>query len=316
MRSATGPVLVTGATGFVGAWALDDLRRRFPEQEIWATSDRAAPPPGHPGPYRTLDLGDEAGLRRLIRESLPVRVLHLAGAIAGDDVERLLAVNAGGTERLFRVLAEELPTGSVRVVLASSAAVYGPVPATEQPVPEARPLSPVTPYAISKAAQEQVAISFGETTGLHVVRARIFNLLGPGQPAQLVPMCFLAQLREIQRGAAAPPLQVGNLLARRDFVDVRDAVRALGVLLEQGDVGAAYNVASGVYVGIGEVLARLQALEGLDVPVEVDPARRGSGADDRIRADVTRIAQVGWRATLSLDDSLRDMWTQGTVTGR
>ncbi|MFH1529307.1 MAG: GDP-mannose 4,6-dehydratase [Pseudomonadota bacterium] len=311
MSSGGGPVLVTGATGFVGVWALDDLRRRFPGEEIWATSDRPTPPVGHPGPYRTLDLGDEDGLRGLIRECRPGRVLHLAGALAGDDVERLLAVNAGGTERLLRALAEAPPEGSVRVVLASSAAVYGLVPAADQPVSEACPLRPVTPYAVSKTAQERVAISFGETAGLHVVRARLFNLLGPGQPAHLVPMCFLAQLREIRRGAAPPPLRVGNLLARRDFVDVRDAVRALGVLLEQGEAGAAYNVASGVDVGIGEVLTRLQAIEGLDVEVEVDPTRRGAGADDRIRADVARIAHLGWRAARSLDDSLRDMWAQG-----
>jgi len=311
MTASSGPILVTGATGFVGAWALDDLRRRYPGVEVWATSDRVAPPAGHPGPYRILDLGDEAGLRGLIRECRPGRVLHLAGAIGGGDVERLIAMNAGGTERLLRAIAEELPVESVRVVLASSAAVYGPVYAADQPVSEEHPLRPSTPYGISKAAQERAAISAGETTGLQVVRGRIFNLLGPGQPAHLVPMCFLSGLRKIRCGDEPPPLRVGNLLARRDFVDVRDAVLAMGVLLDHGEAGAAYNIASGEDIGIGDVLERLQAIEGLDVAVESDPARRGSGADDRIRADVTRIAkQTGWRASISLDESLRDMWNK------
>jgi GDP-4-dehydro-6-deoxy-D-mannose reductase len=309
MSAGTGPLLITGATGFVGTWVLDDLRRRRPDAEVWATSDRPTPPPGHRGPYRQLDLADAAGIRALIRDCRPGGVLHLAGAIAGADVAHLTAVNAGGSERLYRALAEELPAGSVRVVQASSAAVYGPVPGVELPVSEERPLRPVTPYAISKAAQERVAVAAGEDDGLQLVRARIFNLLGPRQPEHLVPMCFLAQLREIRRGEAPARLLVGNLSARRDFVDVRDVVQALLALLDRGAAGAAYNVASGDEVEIGAVLTRLQAIAGLDVPVEVDPTRLGAGGEDRSRADVSRIAEeTGWRAAISLDASLRDMW--------
>jgi len=257
------------------------------------------------------------GVRTLIRDCRPAGVLHLAGAIAGGDVERLTAVNAGGSERLYRALADVLPQDSVRVVQASSAAVYGPVPGAELPVGEDRPLHPVSPYAISKAAQERVSIAAGEADGLHVVRARIFNLLGPRQPVRLVPMCFLDQLREIRRGDAAARLQVGNLRARRDFVDVRDVVQALLALLDHGAAGAAYNVASGEEVEIGVVLAALQDLAGLDVPVEVDPALLGVRGEDRSRADVSRILdQTGWRPVISLDASLRAMWDQSGGTGK
>ncbi len=315
MSASTGPLLITGATGFVGTWALDDLRRRRPDATVWATSDQPTPPSGHHGPYRQLDLGDAAGVRALIRDCRPAGVLHLAGAIAGDDVEHLTAVNAGGSERLYRALVDELPRGSVRVVQASSAAVYGPVPGADLPVGEERPLCPVSPYAISKAAQERVSVAAGENDGLQVVRARIFNLLGPRQPARLVPMCFIDQLREIHRGNAAAPLQVGNLRARRDFVDVRDVVQALGALLDHGVAGAAYNVASGLEVEIGAVLAQLQVLAGLDVVVEVDPARLGATGEDRSQADVSRITtETGWRAAISLDASLRAMWDQGDGT--
>ena len=317
MSAPRGPLLITGATGFVGTWALEDLRRHRPDAEVWATSEQPTPPAGHQGPYRQVDLGDMEGVRTLIRDCRPAGVLHLAGAIAGGDVERLTAVNAGGSERLYRALADVLPQDSVRVVQASSAAVYGPVPGAELPVGEDRPLHPVSPYAISKAAQERVSIAAGEADGLHVVRARIFNLLGPRQPVRLVPMCFLDQLREIRRGDAAARLQVGNLRARRDFVDVRDVVQALLALLDHGAAGAAYNVASGEEVEIGVVLAALQDLAGLDVPVEVDPALLGVRGEDRSRADVSRILdQTGWRPVISLDASLRAMWDQSGGTGK
>jgi len=146
------------------------------------------------------------------------------------------------------------------------------------------------------------------TRGLKIIRARIFNLLGPGQPEHLVPMTFIRQLRNCRAGEA-DRLKVGNLDTRRDFVDVRDVAAAFEALLDRGEGGQAYNVGSGTDVSIREVIESVFRLAGFSVPLETDPSRFRRADVPCVRADVTKIsASTGWRARISLDESLQTMW--------
>jgi GDP-4-dehydro-6-deoxy-D-mannose reductase len=302
-------ILVTGATGFVGLWTLRRLRDARPDAEVWATSER--PDPGNlPAPhYRQLDLRDETAVRALVRDCRPTGVIHLASLISGVDLEAYLSVNVLGTGRLYDALAAEGPDG-LRIVQVGSAAMYGAIRDDELPVREEQPLRPVTPYAVSKVAQEYLATSAGLSQGLAIVRARIFNLLGPGQPAGLVPMTFVRQLAEVRSGAAER-LRVGLVTARRDFVDVRDAVRALDLLLSRGDAGLAYNVASGRDASVQEIIDELLALTGIEVPIEVEASRLRPVDVPVVRADVSRIANaVGWEPEIGLRESLEAMWSE------
>lgn len=302
--------LVTGATGFVGRWVLDAIADE--RAVVWATG--AEPDPGDlPAEcYRTVDLEDAEAVSGLVRDAGPTRVVHLASLIAGSDLERLLRVNAVGTENFYRSLAE-LGEPDLRIVQVGSAAMYGTVGEDELPIREDQPFRPVTPYAVSKVAQEYVAMAAGLSDGLSIVRARIFNLLGPGQPEHLVPATFVRQLRDVAAGVSES-LRVGWTEARRDFVDVRDAVSALLVLGERGIPGRAYNVASGRDVSIAEVIDELMKVSGVTAPVEVEERRLRSVDVPRVVADVSLIeSDAGWSATTTLGESLRDTWERAVA---
>ena len=148
---------------------------------------------------------------------------------------------------------------------------------------------------------------FAEMFGLCVIRTRIFNIVGPGQPSHLVPSTFIIQLRE-RRGCE--PLRVGNLDVRRDFVDVRDVAQAFDCLLESGQAGSPYNVGSGASVSIGDVLRQVLCLSGVtDVPIAEDNARTRHNDVPDIYADTSAIASdTGWRAKIPLAESLLAMW--------
>ena len=304
-------VLVTGATGFVGAWTLRRLRDSHPVTELWATSERPDPGELVCDHYRLVDLRDRSAVRALVDECEPTGVVHLASLIGGADLDAYLDVNVVGTARLYGALSGAGLTDT-RIVQVGSAAMYGLIGEGDLPIPEKQPLRPVTAYAVSKVAQEYVALSMSVGTGLPIVLARIFNLLGPGQPADLVPMTFVHQLARV-RGGEADRLKVGLVTARRDFVDVRDAVAALDAILESGEAGSVYNVASGRDVSVREVIDELLSVAGIDVPVEVEEARLREHDVPVVRADISRIMELGWEPGIGLRESLESMWAE--VTG-
>lgn len=301
-------LLVTGATGFVGTWTLRHWRKAHPEVEIWATSNQPDCPSGLADEFVVLDLRDDRAIHEFIRACNPAQVIHLAGLVANASLAEHLAVNVLGTERIYDALSELDRFEEIRVVQAGTAAIYGTIMPEELPVSEDNPLRPLTAYAISKMTQDCLAQAFWRTKGLNVIRARIFNLLGPGQPDHLVPATFIKQLHEMGSGAS---LHVGDLSTRRDFVDVRDVVGAFDMLLTGGRPGAAYNVASGTSVAIREVLAELLEVSGHGhVRVAEEPARiRWNDVPD-VYGDVAAIAgDIGWRPRIALRESLTAMWS-------
>jgi len=300
-------LLITGATGFVGACAARMWRERRPDVEVWGTSDRPRTDAFEPERYRRVDLRDADAVHALIEEIRPTQVLHLASLIGGADLDAFLSVNVLGTDRLYDALAS-VGVPNVSIVQVGSAAMYGRIRDNELPVAEDQPFRPVTPYAVSKVAQEYLSIAAGYARDLRIVRARAFNLLGPRQPEHLVPMTFALQIRDVKEGAA-DRIRVGLTTARRDFVDVRDAVRAFAVMLERGEPGAAYNVASGRDVSVDEVIHGLFDIAGLEAAIEIDEARLRPVDVPVVRADITRARrELGWEPEIPLRRSLEDMW--------
>lgn len=301
-------LLVTGATGFVGKWVLRYWHRVHPEVELWATSEQPAPPPVPVAAYRQVDLREPQAARGLVSACRPSQVIHLGGLTGRATLADHLSVNVLGTENLYAALADCDPPADLKIVQAGSAAAYGLIRPEELPVTEEQLPRPVTAYGIAKAAQDLLAVAMGYTRGLRIIRACIFNILGPGQPESLVPMAFIKQLLTVRSGAA-DRLKVGNTAPRRDFVDVRDIAAAFDALLAHGRPGEAYNVASGRDVSIRELIDRLLAISGLSVPVETDPDRTRSVDVPCIRASVDKIrAEAGWQVSIEPERSLSDMW--------
>ena len=292
-------VLLTGVSGFVGPrLARNLLAHGHRVSGTWLDS---TPPPKIQGiELYHADLMDMGSLERAIGASSPDAVVNLAGlSHVGESWKHpgdYFRVNVLGTENLLQAAEGR------KVVVASSAEVYGMVPEDEQPVSEDRMVDPRSPYALTKAAAERVALFRG------AVVARAFNMVGPGQAPNFALPTFAAQLAAIARGDGEPVLRVGNLSARRDFVHIDDGADAFRRLVESGEPGGIYNIACGRAVSIGEALDRLRAVSGVEARVEADPERMRPVDLPLLTGDSRRLRELGWQPERSLDDALADLW--------
>jgi GDP-4-dehydro-6-deoxy-D-mannose reductase len=304
-------VLVTGASGFVGGHLLDALAAAGVD-EVVAGTVGAPPAADRPRPgvrWIELDVTSEASVAEAVRDCRVSQVYHLAGQ---SSVSRSFSapletweVNATGTLRLVEALRSAGCRG-VRLLLISSAEVYGAVPDGAQPIGEVTPLRPITPYGASKAAAEAAALqAAGE--GLEVVVSRSFNHVGPGQDERFALPSMARQLVSIRRGEAPPVLRVGNLEVERDFLDVRDVVRAYLRLMERGTSGTVYNVCSGVARSLRAVVQELVELSGTGARIEVDPERFRPADIPRLVGDPARVRSLGWAPAVPLSRTLRDL---------
>ena len=284
--------LVTGGSGFVGPWLQAHLTEAG--DEVVSVGQE-------------VDVTDAGAVAAAVAEVRPEAIYHLAGLAhvgrSWDDPAEYFLVNATGTLHVME--AARALAMAPRVLVVSSAEVYGVVRAEQLPVGEDEPLRPVSPYAASKAAAELVALQAHLGWKLPVVRARPFNHAGPGQSTTFAVPAFARRIAAAVR-AGAGVLRVGNLSAARDLLDVRDVVRAYRLLLEAGTPGEVYNVCSGRAVVMEDVVRRMLTLAGADLALEEDPDLLRPVDVPVLEGDATRLRQAtGWAPAVSLDDTLR-----------
>ena len=287
-------VLVTGCKGFVGHWLIAHLE---------SSGDEVI------GIDAEVDITDPSAITETIVAIGPEAICHLAAqASVGTSWDYQAATYQVNTFGVINVLEGAARcTSRPRVLLISSAEVYGQVSPDQLPVPEEHPFAPMSPYAASKAAAELVGLQAWLGTGLEVIRVRPFNHTGPGQGPNFVVPSLARQIAEAA-AARSESLVTGNLEAKRDLTDVRDVVRSYRSLLVSGAPGEVYNVCRGESVSIREVAERLLALAGVDVPIQVDPARMRPSEIPDLRGDPRRLhAATGWAPEIPLEQTLRDV---------
>ena len=288
--------LVTGAEGFVGRHLTTHLEANG---DTVVGVDRAGGP----------DLLDAAGIRSLILDTAPDAVYHLGGYSdvggswsAPHDTFR---VNADGT---LNVLLASVEAQVGRVLVISSADVYGRVTLGELPLTEESPLRPVSPYAASKIAADYLALQAWLGYRLEVMRVRAFNHLGPGQTNRFVAPALAERiaLNELEGREVVP---VGNLTPRRDFTDVRDVVRAYRLLVEHGEPGEAYNVCTGTDLAISELADRLVAMAHRPMRLEEDQALQRPVDVPVLRGDYGKLHKAtDWEPEIDIiEGTLRDI---------
>jgi GDP-4-dehydro-6-deoxy-D-mannose reductase len=295
-------VFITGIGGFVGS----RLARHLLAQGDQVSGTYIGPPPSLSGAdLHEVDLLEREDLKRVIEAVDPDAIVNLAGisSIGGSWKAAAMPdyfwVNLVGTENLLAAASGR------KVIIASSADVYGEVPPGEQPISEDRPVSPRSPYALTKAASERLAFASG-----HAVVARSFNMIGPGQAPEFVLPSFALQLAAIARGESEAVLKVGNLSARRDFVHVDDGAEAYRLLAEKGEPGGVYNIASGEASSIDEILHILMKVSDVSARIEIDPEKFRAVDLPLLTGDASCLHALGWERSRTLDDAVRDLWRE------
>ena len=281
-------VLVTGASGFAGTHLTALLASH---------GDEVVP--------LACDIRELNEVRAAVSAARPRAIVHLAAlasvAEAWSAERAVWDVNATGTVNLL--LAAQDAALDARILIVSSAEVYGIVAEERQPITEQEPIRPRSPYGASKAAAEIAAL----TSPLDVAVVRPFNHIGPGQDTRFAIPSFCAQIAEIERGNQPPQIAVGNLSARRDVCDVRDVVEAYRLLLRRGGPHGPFNIASGEAHAVGDLLERLLALARVPITVATDPGRLRPSDVPLLCGDATGLrAAVGWAPARDLPQTLSD----------
>lgn len=303
-------VLVTGASGFAGSHLLEHLAAGgVPGPSDIVAWTRAAPPPNLAGLARweRVDLLDRDRVRAAARALRPARIYHCAGlphvAESWSDTARPLAVNVRATHFLLDALRRA--DARSRVLITGSAHVYAAAP---QPLTEDAPIAPSSPYALSKLAQEQLGLRAIEEDGVDVIVTRSFNHTGPRQRPSFVAPALAQQVARIERGVQEPVIRVGNLDAERDLLDIRDVVRAYAALMECGQPGTIYNVASGVARPVRAILDALVSRARVPIRIETDPSRLRPNDIPVLLGDATRLRHAtGWSPLIPFERTLDDL---------
>ncbi len=298
-------LLITGAGGFVGRHMAAYAATRG--ATVFGI-DRA--PGALPGvELLVVDLDDATATADAVQVAAPHAVIHLAARTPANSPglapQAWLAGTPIATLNLLEAARAHCPGAALLIV--SSSSVYGHVPVARLPIAEEYPLQPATMYGVSKAIQELLAIRYTAECGLRVMRARPFNLLGPGEPRAMLTSTLAAQVVAIAAGAQPPVVRMHHRATSRDFTDVRDAVAAYWAILEHGRPGAVYNVCSGIATPIGDIVERLLRLAGVSAVIE----ETGTPAPGDILAQAGSpallAATAGWHPRFDLDASLRDL---------
>lgn len=301
--------LIIGASGFVGPYLVEEIKRSLFCEIITATSkkkDRL-----DIGEDKTVQLNilDKEQIAEILSSEKPDYIFHLAAqssvALSWKDPRSTVDVNIIGAINLINAIQQSGFTP--RVLIVGSSEEYGKVRKNDIPIRETTALSPGNVYAVTKACQNMMATIYSRAYGLQLIMTRSFNHIGPGQSPQFVVADFCSQAIKIEKGLQEPVIQVGNLSAKRDFTDVRDVVKAYCRLIQYGKPGETYNIGSGHAVAVQDILNIILEQTNAEIKVEADPAKLRPVDVPIIEADISKIYKdTGWQPVISLTQTITD----------
>ncbi|MFA5890623.1 MAG: GDP-mannose 4,6-dehydratase [Actinomycetota bacterium] len=306
-------VLITGVTGFVGSHLAEyclDLGHEVAGTHRWRSRDENLQIVKGRVHLFDADLRDGTAARKAIADFRPDRIFHLAAqsyvATSWSSPAETLSTNVLCQVNLLEAI-RQVGLEDCRIQLAGSSEEYGMVFPDELPIKETNPLRPLSPYAVSKVAQDMMGYQYHQSYGTHIVRTRAFNHEGPRRGEVFVTSNFAKQIAEVEADKREPVIYVGNLDAYRDYTDVRDVVKAYWLALEKCIPGEVYNIGSGKAWRIGDVLDALLGFSSAKVEVKQDPERMRPSDVPVLHADVTRFTEAtGWKPVIPFETTLRD----------
>ncbi|MFW6123904.1 MAG: GDP-mannose 4,6-dehydratase [Acidobacteriota bacterium] len=308
-------VLITGITGFAGSHLADYILSHHKDIEVygfirWRSRKDNIDHILDKINLNEADLKDIVSLKKALTQIKPDRIFHLAAQsfvpTSWNCPAETFSINAVGEINLFEAV---LSLGiNPRIQIAGSSEEYGLVHPDEVPMKEENHLRPLSPYAVSKVAQDLLAYQYFKSYGLHTVRTRGFNHTGPRRGDVFICSNFAKQIAMIEKKKQEPVIYVGNLDAKRDFTDVRDMVRAYWLSLEKGKKGDVYNIGTGKAYRIKEILDKLLSMTGDDIKIKLDPHRLRPSDVPILLSDSTKFRRItGWEPKIRFSQSLKDL---------
>ena len=309
---------ITGITGFAGSFLAENLVSKgayevsgtYLSESSLANLDSVK----DKVKLHKVDLQDFEEVKKIIFEEKPDVIFHLAAlASAAQSFKNPSEFINNNISAQINLLEAVRQAGiKPKILIVSSAEVYGDVSTSDLPINEGVPIRPVNPYAVSKVAQDFMGLQYFLSYNIPVIRVRPFNHIGPRQSPAFVVARFAKAIAEIEKNDSESTLKVGNLEAKRDFTDVRDMVEAYAVLIEKGEAGEVYNAGSGRSIKIEEILNKLLALSDKKITVERDESLfRPIDVPDLV-CDNSKIKQTtGWEPKVEIDQTLAatlDYW--------
>ena len=254
--------LITGITGFAGSYLGEHLLKNGYSVSGTYLSDDSLKNLPNKDKYTLykLNLLDQDSVANLIRQDKPEYIFHLAALTSPknsfENPKGTFINNVSAQINLLESIKKN-EFFDTKILIISSAEVYGLVAPEDLPIDEETPFNPTNPYAVSKLAQDFLGLQYYLSSKLKIIRVRPFNHIGPRQTPAFVVSAFAKRIVEIEKGREKK-MKVGNLSSKRDFTDVRDMVEAYRLALDKGEAGQVYNIGSGKSYEIKEILATLQ----------------------------------------------------------
>jgi GDP-4-dehydro-6-deoxy-D-mannose reductase len=312
MNNIIKKVLITGITGFAGSH-LAELLVSKEKYDVFGTSlsdkhiDNIASVKDSIKLYQ-VDLQDEDKTQNVIADCNPDIIFHLAAltSVAGSYKNPAQVITNNSTAQI-NVLeaARHLNKPLDKILIISSAEVYGFVTKEHLPIDESVPFNPDSPYSVSKINQDYLGLSYYLAYKLPIVVLRPFNHIGSRLSSNISISRFAKAIAEIEKTKSKPVLTVGNLAAKRDFTDVSDMVNAYVLAAEYCENGQAYNIGSGVSYTIKEMLDKLLALSTVKIKVEIDQSLLRPSDIPELRCNSFKFHKIsGWKPQIPIEQTL------------
>jgi len=317
-------ILITGFTGFVSLHFLDYLNSAAPGAEVMGIDknplsfDPAAYPNLHIT-FRDIDLLNRGQVNETLAGFRPGYILHLASVSSVALSWQTPLDSFVNNTNIFLNLVEQVRINKIncRILSVGSSEEYGEVREDELPLTETSILKPLSPYAVARVSQEMLSKIYAEGFGLDIIITRSFNHIGPGQKENFVISSFAKQLVQLSKHMSDNnTLVTGNLAVVRDFVDVRDVVKAYYLLLRNGRKGEVYNICSGNGIQLKDLVVRMSEQLNMKIDLKVDPGLIRPNENKKVIGSYKKInEELGWKPEIPLDKSLADIiayWKEKT----
>lgn len=259
--------------------------------------------------FKEINLLDIDQVREVFLNFKPDYILHLASfssvAYSWKYPAESFTNNTDIFLKLITVARECVP--NCRILSVGSSEQYGNVSEKELPIKETTPLQPTSPYAVARISQEMLAKLYADRFDLDIILTRSFNHIGIWQDDRFVVPSFVKRIADLKRqGLSKGTIETGDVSIIRDFVDVRDVVRAYYLLLHKGKKGEVYNICSGKGISLEQIIHLIADEMKMDVDYLINPEFVRPDDNKTIIGDYSKINhELGWTPTISLKDTIK-----------